>query len=195
MIIFRKSNLIKIPSYISFYYDKKYGYIIFKSGQKIKAFMLGDFFFLLAFKNKLFVDCNKQSIFKTSQIFQKKLFNYVKSTIFEINQFLLTVELKIYKKLILVGIGFKVTFFKNYLSNVFLFKLGYSHSIFLRQNRFVSGFCLGLTKIFITSNFVAQIDANCFFIKSLKNINLFTGKGIFFYNEKCNLKKIKKSRL
>ena len=74
---------------------------------------------------------------------------------------------------------------------MFLFKLGFSHNIFLKINDPIFSFCLKFTEVYIISNSIDSTNKICSLIKSFKLINIFIGKGILFYNEKFSLKKTK----
>lgn len=110
----------------------------------------------------------------------------------KINQYLFDIENKMFKKLKLTGIGFKVYPFKNFLSNTLLFKVGFSHSIFLKINKNICNFYLKFNNVFITSDFIFEVTKITNQIKSFKLVDFFVPKGILFYNEKVILKNYNK---
>ena len=100
---------------------------------------------------------------------------------------------KVYKKLSLIGVGYKVFKIKSFINNdLFLFKLGFSHFIFFKVKKTnIDFFCLKNTKIYITGNFFKIIYLSAL-IKSFRKPEIYKGKGIRFQDEKITLKPVKK---
>lgn len=179
MVVLNKNVLIKIPNYINFFYNQKYNLIILKFSMKKILIKLNSFCYIFNIKTKVFIFAYRKNL-------------NIKTIISNIKRFLVNIEIKIYKKLKLIGIGYKVVAFKNFLYNVFLFKIGFSHPIFFKSNHSIFCFCLKFTNFFIIDDFSYNINKICSLIRSFKTINIYTGKGILFYNKFIDLKKNKK---
>lgn len=93
------------------------------------------------------------------------------------------------KKLILKGLGLKVTLTH---SNVLEFKLGFSHLIKLTISKSIS--IVLVKNIIILESFnLVELGNVANKIKRLKKPNSYKGKGIWYKNEKLNLKLVKKA--
>lgn len=187
-MIFQKKRLILIPSYISIFYLKKNKLVIFKYKDKIKFFKLNSKLDFLLLKNKFFIIGNflNTNNSKSLAIQLSMLYNKIQFCVVEITH-------KLYKKLNLVGVGYKVFKTKTNINNeILMFKLGFSHFIFfkVKKNK-VDLFCLKNIKISLTGDFlrITQISA---LIKSFKKPELYKGKGIRFQTEQIVLKQVKK---
>lgn len=188
----KKRELFVVPSYISIFYLKKKKFIILKCNDKLKFFRFSTKLHLLLLKNKFFIIVNllntnvSKTIDKSIKMEQKLFYNKIRLSIIEITN-------RLYKKLNLVGVGYKVFKTKNYINNeILLFKLGFSHFVFMKINKNkIDLFCLKNTKLFITGSFfkLNQVSA---IIKSLKKPEVYKGKGIRFQNEQIILKQVKK---
>ncbi len=187
-----KNNLIKIPKYIQIFYLKNKKLIIFKHKEKIQIFKFSSLLEFLLLRNKLyltisFVDANLNSYQNKIIETQQSLCRYrIKLCIVEIIH-------KLYKKLSLIGVGYKVFKVKSFIKNdIFLFKLGFSHFVFLKVKKsYFDFFCLKNIKIYITGNFFETINISAL-IKSFKKPEIYKGKGIRFQDEKIVLKQVKK---
>jgi large subunit ribosomal protein L6 len=138
-------------------------------------------------KNEILIvisNFSKLSFFEIDKLnYQKCLF------ISSFKENLVEIQNKFFHKLKLIGIGFKI--FKTRLSNILLFRLGYSHPIFF-SIKFYNVTITKETKLFLESR--TYIDTRSFLglIRKLKIPEVYKGKGIFYSNEKIFLKKGKK---
>jgi ribosomal protein L6P/L9E len=99
--------------------------------------------------------------------------------------------MKTYKQIKLVGTGFKVNTINKFVTNMLVFKLGFSHSIYLKVYNNITYLCCQYIKVFLISDSITNlIDLN-FLIKSLKLTDVYNGKGIYYYNERFKLKPLK----
>ena len=90
----------------------------------------------------------------------------------------------------LIGRGFSVFFFKNFL----FFNLGFSHNFCLLLDSNIKCFINPIKKtnfLLFSSDFQALKNLS-FFIKKLKPLNIYKGTGIKFRNEIFKLKQGKK---
>lgn len=181
-----KKFLIKIPKYISVFYFKSINFIIFKGKKKIRFLTIDSKLKVFIFKNQIFLF---NDLFKLSNNFKKITNNFKKMTLLLFKKIFIEIKVKIFNNLKFVGIGYK--FFPTNFSNILLFKLGYSHSIFFKLN-FVY-FNLKSVKLFIVSNFYKELTFISGLIRKFKIPEIYKGKGIIFKTEKIKLKKGKKN--
>lgn len=178
---FYKSILCNIPRNFILLYYKNENLLIMKSNAKYLYTQLPLKCRLLIFKSKVFlkfdVNCNIRQITNSIILVKRAVYAILVTT---------------YKKLNIVGVGFKVVKLTKFLAQVLVFKLGFSHSIYIQIKNDISIFCVELSKLFIVSNFIDNVLNIIFLIKYLKSINVYNGKGILFYNEKKTLKIVKK---
>lgn len=115
-------------------------------------------------------------------------------TYFHIKKMLVNSRRVTYKKLKLIGVGYKVFEINNFNLNYNLlhFKLGYSHNIFFKIPYNLNITTRQSTKLFISSynsDFVSNISA---VIKNYKYPEPYKGKGILYSDETIKLKEGKK---
>jgi len=109
-----------------------------------------------------------------------------------LKQTFLEVSLIVFKKLRLVGIGYKV-FIEKFVNNQFLIlKLGYSHNIYFKIPNNIKIECLKSDKIFISGFSYTEVTQVASTLKAYKFPEIYKGKGILYENEKLLLKEGKK---
>lgn len=185
MYFLSKNCFMAIPNYIKLVFCQNQNLFILKLGKRLNYFKFPVNYLLLTLKNKIYI------IIKVSQIQSKKTVIICKSLMVFIKKCIYENLNKIYKKLNIVGIGFKVFKVIYFLTEILVFKLGFSHSIYLKIPTNIILYCIQFLKLFLISNFLYNIISLVFCIKSFKFTDLYVGKGIFFYNEKIRLKKNK----
>lgn len=173
MTIFSKNFLLLIPDYINVLYYKTIKLLIFKYKFKLIYIKLNISYYFTIIYKKLFFKINNNKI---------KFLNYIKTLLFEIS-------VEIYEKLNLIGIGFKVNLLNNFLTQILMFKLEFSHFIYLKVKSNIKCLCFQYNKIFLINNIQNNIINLICDIRSFKIINKYIGKGIFYYNEILKLKK------
>lgn len=184
--MFLNSNnkyLIKIPSFISVFYFKKSNIIVFKSKKTTRFTVICFKLKVLIFKNQIFV-FNNFLLKKLSNNLKKKLNSVKKKLLSFLKHFLIEIQVKIYGKLKFIGIGYKL--FKTNYNKILLFKLGYSHSIYLKLN--LKFFNLKFTKLFLVSQFYKDLTRISALIRKFKQPDSYKGKGILYEAEKIKLK-------
>lgn len=129
----------------------------------------------------------------TSGISKKRVKALQGSAVSNIKQVLLETSSILYKKLKFVGVGYRAFEVENFKNQIFMFKLGYSHSIFFKKPLNTNIFCLKLTKLFIFGNSYQEISRTASVIRSFKSPEPYKGKGILYDNEKISLKEGKKT--
>ena len=183
-------SIIKIPNNISVLYCAKKKVIIVIGPLKTKSLKL---------KIKILMSNKKKKIKISSSFFSKVSNNEKKkikaiqgTTVALIKQLIVETSAKFYKKLKLIGVGYRVFNDENFKNKLLLFKLGYSHFIYFKIPVNLKIFCLKLTKLFIYGNSYKEITQIASIIRTYKAPDPYKGKGILYDNEKIVLKEGKK---
>ena len=186
----QKKQIVKIPKNIAVFYCKKKKLIILDGPLKRKS---------LKVELNLEINQKKQQIEIPSQLSleqsnsDKKYIKALQGTTTSlIKQLLVETSVPIYQKLKLVGVGYRAFPVENFEKELLLFRLGFSHSIFLKIPKNIDIFCLKLTKLFINGNSYQNVTLNSAQIRSNKFPEPYKGKGILYENEKIILKEGKK---
>ena len=192
IIKFFKKNIIKIPKKISVYFcENNILTLVGPSG--IKSIELKTQVKFFSKKNYILV--TKLPFFDKENIFEngnKKLKNLSNTYISIIKQIIQEISKKSKHKLNLVGVGYRAILLTSFTFTILQLKLGYSHLIFIKIPKDLTIICPKPTKIFLYGNFQQKINKLSFLIKSYKMPEPYKGKGIFYINEKIDLKKGKK---
>jgi large subunit ribosomal protein L6 len=185
-----KKYIIKIPSKVSVFYCDKRQIILVKGNLGHK---------LLKLKTKLLVSKQDNLIAITNQSFgimsnkyKKKIKSIQGTTAVLIKKAFFEVTTKFYKKLKIIGVGYRA--FPIVLNDLNLvhFKLGYSHDIYFKIPKDVSIVDYKSTKIFISGTSYNLVSQTAALIRSYKTPEPYKGKGIRYENENINLKEGKK---
>lgn len=97
------------------------------------------------------------------------------------------------KKLILKGIGFKVSSSDD--KKVLTFKLGYSHNInLIIPEEIEEVIIIKSNQLFLRSSNLDVLTQYCSIIKNLIPINVYKGKGIFYKDESIKLREGKRNK-
>ena len=186
----RGENTIKIPTNTTVLYCSKKNIITIIGLLTQKSLKINVKIKVLTTKNLIEVSSIPLSQISNNN---KKKFSAVQgTTIALIKQLLLETSYVYYKKLKLVGIGYRAFDVENFENKLLLFKLGYSHSIYLKTPIKSQIFCLKTTKLFIYGNSYQNITQTAAYIRSYKKPEPYKGKGILYENEKIMLKEGKK---
>lgn len=97
-----------------------------------------------------------------------------------------------YKKLKLIGVGYKISNSEDFQNYLITLKLGYSHKIYFKVSKTLNFFCIKLTKLFIFGYSLQNVTEEASRIRSFKKPEPYKGKGILFETEKIKLKEGKK---
>lgn len=116
------------------------------------------------------------------------------TTLSLIKQLILETSTVLYKKLKLVGVGYKVFYTNNSYEKLLLFKLGFSHFIYFKIHDDIKTFCLKQTKLFLYGTSFQNVTQTASIIQSFKFPEPYKGKGILYENEKIKLKEGKKHK-
>jgi len=179
---------IKIPKNIKIIYCNKKNLLIFISPLTKKTFKPAVKIFCL----KDIIIISKIPINKMAKSILKNLNKLQGTYLAQIKQILVEISIILYKKLVLIGVGYRTLLAEN-LTNQIILKLGYSHLIFHKIPKNLNTFCIKYTKLFIfgltSYNDLTQTTAS---IRQCKIPEPYKGKGILYHQENVILKKGKK---
>jgi hypothetical protein len=172
-IVSLKSSKIFFNEKISFLIIKKKKFLLIKSSNFIKFFLISDFVFCFILNNTLFVESSNIALFN---VFIKSLLDFKK---------ILSIKSK--KKLRVNGLGFRL----NLLPGVLNLKLGFSHSIDVLVP---ADIVLSVKKNILVADSFNKINLGNFLckVRGLKIPDVYKGKGFWYASEKESLKQIKK---
>lgn len=183
---FKKKHLIKVPKDIQVVYCDIKNILVFSTHLK-KKFLKVKIKIIPIPMEKLLVVTDVTSVLGLKNA--KKLQG---TTVAEIRKLLIEMSHTLFKKLLLVGVGYRVFPYEK-VNNQLYFKLGYSHIVYFKIPASCTVFCQKPTKLFIYSansyNVLTQITSQ---IRSCKVPEVYKGKGILYDQEKVTLKKGKK---
>jgi len=187
----KTKHIITIPNNIKVFYSKKKKIIIFKGPLETRSLKLDV---------ELIMSKSKQ-IIKITPILIKNLSNKKKrkakflqgTTTALIKQLLIETSTIIYKKLKIVGVGYRTFDVENFENRLLLFKLGYSHPLYFKTPEKLNTFCLKFTKLFIYGSSYSYITQTAASIRSKKIPEPYKGKGILYETENIILKEGKKN--
>jgi len=186
----QKKYCIKIPDNIKVFYCSKKKIIVFSS-DLVKT--------SLKLKVQLFFS-KKDNIIKvsslpfgsTSFIEKKNLLKMQGTTCALIKQKLIETTSVLYKKLKLVGVGYRLVTEENFDNQLILLKLGFSHFIYFRITKRFSFFLKKRTQLFVSGQSYQGLTQLVSNIRMLKVPEPYKGKGILYEDEKIVLKEGKK---
>lgn len=179
---------IKIPENLKTIYCTKANLLIFIGPLSTKV--LKPCVKIFQIKNYIFV--SKIPTLKVSTNTLKNSNQLQGTVIAKIKLILIEISNVLYKKLTLVGVGYRA-FVAEDIANQITLKLGYSHLIYQRIPSKLSSFCLKFTKLFIFGvTSYSDLTQSVALIRQCKLPEPYKGKGILHYRENIVLKKGKK---
>lgn len=185
-----KKYSVKIPKTVKVIYDQTKDLMIligplgkksFKLPLEILIDNLGEVLFVTKKSTKKFSGYRKASL--------KSLQGTIAALI---KQIFLEVSVTLYKKLNLVGVGYRVFLVENTLPKILHLKLGFSHPIFFKVPSKIKTFCPKSTTLYLSGNSYMNVNQTASKIRSYKIPEPYKGKGILYKNEKIQLKEGKK---
>lgn len=173
----RNLSFVKIPSYISVFFLKTKKVLLFKYFKETRFLSVSQDFSFFFLKNRIIIigELSKKAKLVSS-----------------INLFLVEVENKIYHKLNITGVGYKVLELDHFDNKILFFRLGFSHFIYFKVTKNILIFCSKSVQIFVKGDSFQKVKRTTALIKSLKKPEPYKGKGISYYNEIKKLKPGKK---
>lgn len=183
-MIYSKRSIIKIPSDITVFYCNRKQVLLIKGtlGNKILKLQIK----IEVFSSSNFINVTNLPFKKLSN--KKTMKSLQGTTIALIKQAFLEVSTITYKKLNLIGVGYKVFLVENLIH----FKLGYSHSLYFKIPTSISIKCHKTNKLFISGNNYNNVSQTAALFRSYKVPEPYKGKGILYSNENMKLKEGKK---
>ena len=190
MKIFSKKHTIKIPEDITVLYNDNIKIITFIGPTGRRSLNLKVKINLLT--EKRIIQVSKISFLKMSNNQKKTLKAIQGTTVALIKQIILEISVILYKKLKLVGVGYRVFVTETHSNQILNFKLGYSHQIYFKIPKNFNAVSSKTTNLFIFGNSYQYINQISSLIKSYKYPEPYKGKGILYENEKITIKEGKK---
>ena len=182
--------IIKIPNEITVIYSAEKKILILVGVLAKRTLRLDMQLFLIKSKNVLKV--SSLPFFKISNNERKKIKILQGTTVALIKQLIVETSTVLYRKLKLIGVGYRAFDVDNFKNKLLLFKLGYSHFLYFKISNEVQVFCLKMTKLFIYGNSYKNVTQIASLIRSYKKPEPYKGKGILYETEKIVLKEGKK---
>jgi large subunit ribosomal protein L6 len=186
----QKKQLIKIPTNIKVFWCKKKKIILLKGPTGQKSLKLHKLIAINYIKQSIEIINDMPE--KLSNRERKKSQSLKKTTISLIKQLLTEITAPLYRKLNLVGVGYRAFPVEGFENRLLLLRLGYSHPIYFKIPFDTNIFCLKLTKLFVYGHSHQQITFTASKIRLNKIPEPYKGKGILYENEKIVLKEGKK---
>lgn len=187
----KKKYSIKIPKNIQIVYCDKKNIITFIGPLLTKSLKLKIKLFLIP-SSRLVVASSHLPVIGKSVISLKNIKKIQGTTIAIIRQTLIEITYTLYRKLNLIGVGYRV-FSYDKLPNQIYLKLGYSHLVYFKIPEGINSHCQTFTKLFLfgesSYNLLTQTAAQ---VRCCKLPEPYKGKGILHDQEKILLKKGKK---
>lgn len=181
--------LIKVPKTISAVYCDNRKVLFVKKEKKTSLIHLK---LKLIFLNDNTLYVTDKRFFSPSNKEKKSLKSLRGFTFSKIIKNFYQISYTFFKKLKLIGVSYKA-FNKNLTNlNLIEFKLGYSHSIFLKPSKDVSVICYKSNILFVQSNSYNKLSEIAAIIRNYKVPEIYKGKGILYQNETIKLKQGKK---
>ena len=186
----RKTQTIKIPNNVEVFFNKQAKIILFRSFAGQKLLKIDNQ--LKLYKKKQQIEVTTENVEKISNSNKKKIQLIQKTTASFIKQLIVETTALTYKKLILVGVGYRAIPVENFEDRLLLLKLGYSHPIYFKTPKKTKIISLKFTKLFLSSYSFQKLTSVAAKIRLNKRPEPYKGKGILYENEKIVLKEGKK---
>ena len=182
--------IIKIPNDINVIYSNKKKIILLTGVLSKKTLKLNIQLVLIKSTNSIKV--TPFPFFEIANSKKKKIKALQGTTFALIKQLIVETSTILYRKLKIIGVGYRTFEVDNFKNKLVLFKLGYSHFLYFKISSEVKIFCLKMTKLFVCGNSYQNITQTASLIRSYKVPEPYKGKGILYETEKIKLKEGKK---
>ena len=191
MASIQNKYIITIPNNVEVFYSKERRIIIFKGPLKRRSLKLK--VQLLIPKTKHVIKVSPILTHNTSSNKKKEAKTIQGTTTSLIKQLLIETSTIFYKKLKMIGVGYRAFDVDNFKDKLLLFKLGYSHPLYFKTPQNLNILCLKFTKLFIYGNSYSYITQIASSIRAKKIPEPYKGKGILYEAENIILKEGKKN--
>lgn len=182
-------NIIKIPKNIVILYCDKKNIITSIGSVEKKSLKLKVKIKIL--KKQKLIQVNSIPFSKISNNKKRNILALRTTTVSLIKKLILETSYKFYKKLKLIGVGYKSMDNKNEKSLLSL-KLGYSHPIFFKIPDKSKIQTIKQTSILVYGSSYLNVTQTASIIRAYKKPEPYKGKGILYNTEKVKLKEGKK---
>lgn len=181
---------VKVPKSITCHYDEERNFLFIRGKLGLSLIKLK---VKILFVSDRIILVTRTPVLKINPVkLSREIKGMQSNTKTSIENGLLDVSRKFYKKLKLVGVGFKVSFVEFKSINLLKFELGYSHSLYLRIPENLQVTVISSTR-FIVSGTSSKVSDFCSIIRKLKPVDSYKGKGVLYESENVQLKVVKKS--
>jgi len=184
-----KHYKIKIPSTLEVIYSQEHNLLILRGPLTQKSLKLKVEIILNNKENTIEVKSQQTG---GSNKKKKNLKKLQGTTVALIKQLIIESRYSFYKKLTIVGIGYRTLDLDKFANQLLFLKLGYSHPICLKIPTNVSLFLSKRTSFFLSSNSLEKLKQTASFVRSYKKPEPYKGKGLLYEGEKITLKEGKK---
>lgn len=186
-----KKYCIKIPDNVRVFYCNKKESITLK-GPSLQQKSLKLKVKLLILSNKKIIKITPFPFTKVSNNKTRLMKTIQGTTCALIKQSLVEIVTTLYKKLKLVGVGYRLIPVESFEKRLILLRLGFSHLLYFRIPRYLNFFDKKRVQLFISGYSYQLVTKFASIIRSLKKPEVYKGKGILYENEKIILKEGKK---
>ena len=186
----KKKQVIKIPSNLKVFYNKKTKLLIVKGIAEQKSLKINRLLHIFSVKKHIEIESDSSQ--KLSNIDKKKIQLIKKTTTSLVKQLFIETTATIYQKLKFIGVGYRALLVENFENHLLLLKLGYSHPIYFRIPLKTQIFSLKLTNLFLYGYSYQELTLTASQIRLNKVPEPYKGKGILYENEQITLKEGKK---
>lgn len=185
-----KKYNIKIPKDTTVIYSKKKQTLTIIGPLKTKSKKLRVQIFINSSKkiinvSPLLFSYSSNTETTTTQILQN-------TTVVQIKDMLIESSILGYKKLKIIGVGYRANFTENFNQNLLTFKLGYSHFTYIQVSKNLTINCLTKTKLCISGSSYEDMSHFAAIIRSNKTPDPYKGKGVLHAYEVVKIKEGKK---
>ena len=186
----QKKNVIKIPQNTLIIYSSSKKIITLVGPIKTRSLKLKLKLNVVNALNLIEVTINP--FMQMSNHAKKQIKAIQGTTIALLKQIMIETSSLVYKKLKLVGVGYRAFEVDEFKSNLLMFKLGYSHPLYFKIPYNIAINCLKFTKLYIYGSSYQLVTQTAALIRSYKTPEPYKGKGILYETEKITLKEGKK---
>lgn len=185
-----KKYTVKIPNDISVIFCNKKKIITLFGPKSFKSIKLKVKIFIKNIEN--IIQVSSLPLFEISNNEKKTIKAMQGTTVALLKQVLTEISTIIYKKLKIVGVGYRALIEDTFDNQLLQLKLGFSHLVYFKIFKKFSIFCKKRTQIFISSTCYKDTTNIAALIRDLKTPEPYKGKGIRYDNEKIFIKSGKK---
>lgn len=185
-----KKYNIKVPKEITVIYSKKKNFLTLSSSFKTISRKLKVQIFIN--RHKKVINVSPILFSQSSNAERKKIRMFQNTTVSQIKYMIIESSILLYKKLMIIGVGYRTNFTEDFQQNLLTFKLGYSHFIYVQKISNLIINCLTKTKLCIYGSSYANV---CHLAARIRNNRIpdpYKSKGVLYEHEKVEIKKGKK---